>query len=624
MQKDIIQKIDLLVEMSDTNNHYETLKEELKLVELDISKQKDTQNELSRVMQDTRYMRASDRLIDENIKISLENKLASYQVEMDQIVSQIKEISLEEEDYHQVIVSLEEELNTSKKFLSALELKLKTIGGKDKSVYTFYEDLIDITNKDIQNVDSKLQDKRSSYEQIRKRLESYGESRVTLEDKIKKCMFQLEETKSLLENPKSYIDENSRKQDEESLIQIGKSLESLENRRLEILHDPSYIGHEATEFLFQDDISETILKVKELVSIVKSKPYMDYKNEDLDEILENAILKRDEFASSIEDKKYDSSNSVVLENRSKFLEECRENKLTLKQSLMERIRYMDTTLVKKIMDIIRDAKSVRDNLKDDIEEYKRVMEEDNEYKTPKKKASLNAAFHHKCDELEQVSMIVSLYEKDLEDVVSSSKYLEEKELERINKELQVIDSELSSIHKSLVYNNYPMDILQMEKDKSELKKLSLDVDKIMHRKKYLKTPDEIFDEIEITLNAFDHQNEDDIDDTERNPDDYRIDSSFDEDALNINEKNENEAFSSLEEREDVSLDSISFEDESVDDENLESFPPRNSLPKRFKVVHIEPLEDVNSSEDDFMVNDFEDTDYISFNDLLEGGMNRES
>ena len=150
MQKDIIQKIDLLVEMSDTNNHYETLKEELKLVELDISKQKDTQNELSRVMQDTRYMRASDRLIDENIKISLENKLASYQVEMDQIVSQIKEISLEEEDYHQVIVSLEEELNTSKKFLSALELKLKTIGGKDKSVYTFYEDLIDITNKDIQ------------------------------------------------------------------------------------------------------------------------------------------------------------------------------------------------------------------------------------------------------------------------------------------------------------------------------------------------------------------------------------------------------------------------------------------------------------------------------------------
>ena len=59
------------------------------------------------------------------------------------------------------------------------------------------------------------------------------------------------------------------------------------------------------------------------------------------------------------------------------------------------------------------------------------------------------------------------------------------------------------------------------------------------------------------------------------------------------------------------------------------FPPRNIEPEkeRFKVISVEPIDDEPVEElenDDYIVNDFQDTDYISFNDLLEGGNSNEN
>jgi len=148
MQKDIIKKIDLLVEMSDTNNTFSALEEELKILELDIKKQKDALKELTKSMVDTKYMKASDRIIDENIKISLENKIANYKKQLVLIKKKIEDISEEEEGSHQRILEIEEEKKTAKRFLDSLELKLKTVGSKDRSVFSFYETLIDNTAKE--------------------------------------------------------------------------------------------------------------------------------------------------------------------------------------------------------------------------------------------------------------------------------------------------------------------------------------------------------------------------------------------------------------------------------------------------------------------------------------------
>ena len=154
MQKDIIQKIELLVEMTDTNNHYESLKEELDVLEKEIETQKSKISRLKKSMSDSKYMNASDRIIDENIKIGLENKIEAYEKDLSDVLAEIENVSQEEEDFHQMVLDLENEINTSKHFLESLELKIKTIGSKDKSVYSFYEDLIDITTKEIKSNDT--------------------------------------------------------------------------------------------------------------------------------------------------------------------------------------------------------------------------------------------------------------------------------------------------------------------------------------------------------------------------------------------------------------------------------------------------------------------------------------
>jgi len=60
----------------------------------------------------------------------------------------------------------------------------------------------------------------------------------------------------------------------------------------------------------------------------------------------------------------------------------------------------------------------------------------------------------------------------------------------------------------------------------------------------------------------------------------------------------------------------------IEEETVKDLPPRkSSVPtNRFQVLSVESLdgEEESNSEEDYMVNDFQDTDYISFNDLLEG------
>jgi len=649
MQKDVIQKIDLLVEMSDTNNHYDTLQEELRILDLDIARLKDSISDLTKSMVDTKYMKASDRLIDENIKISLENKLQTYAFTMKEIQAKIKEVSLEEDNYHQTILDLENEIVTSKKFLESLELKLKTIGSKDKSVYSFYEDLIETTMKEIKANESRLDVKKKAMESVQKRMESYAEARVSLDEKIKKDSVQLDETKAVLLNPKSYIDETARTSDEENVKKLNASLENLLNRRDEILNDPAYLGHEAKELLMDDDRTSTLSKVQTLVSIVASKPYMDYKFDDLDVALEEATLKRDEYANILESKKYDRTDSVVLEQRTEFLQSRKAFKLKEKEELEQKIREMDTTLVRKIMNSIAETKVVRDVLKDDIEEYKRVMEENNEYKTPKKKASLSAAFHRKCEELEMVYNIISSYERDLENVVTTSKVLEEHDLSLIASELKEIESEIQRIEKNKMLNNLPKDILAVEKDKSELKKLSDEVELIKERKKYKKSPKEVLDEIEMALGSMDYE-EEKITNSEEMPSNiFRIDNEdvVEElvatpdvkEAAGIEEKKELEEVATQEKKEEILeediLDPIVPEPTTIEpimdlnslipeieEETVKDLPPRkSSVPtNRFQVLSVESLdgEEESNSEEDYMVNDFQDTDYISFNDLLEG------
>ena len=142
MQNEIMKKIDLLVEMSDTNNHYENLKEELDSINKDISYERNKINDIKKSIIPERYIKSSARIIDENIKIGLTNKLEREEKELSTLLNNIEEISIEEEESHKAIEEITTELERLSSFLNSLELKLKTIGSKDKNAYSFYEDLM--------------------------------------------------------------------------------------------------------------------------------------------------------------------------------------------------------------------------------------------------------------------------------------------------------------------------------------------------------------------------------------------------------------------------------------------------------------------------------------------------
>lgn len=646
MQKDVIEKIDLLVKMSGTTNSYEPLQEELSQLEKQIENQKNQVRNLKKSISENTYIKASDRIIDENIKIGIENKIQYYQDSLDDLLSQLKGVSQDETSIHSSIVSLEEEKKQLESFFSSLELKLKTIGNKDKSVYQFYEELIEKTKNDLEKNHSLLSDYQTKYEQACDKLDQLGNRREDVEGKLQKEQERLKEINQFLASPNSYVDQKAKQNDEKLIDQLTSQLEEMERRRLEILTDPSFIAHDAVMLMVDEKEDEALEKVRELVTIVKTKPFMEYDKADLEELLERTINERDGLATQLENKIYSNKEMMVVETRLSFL---RERKKALSEeihSLQEKIKNIDVVSVKELMEYVRDSKACRDSLQEDILEYKKVISSHQEFKTPKKEASLRAALKKKEEEYAFVNQLVLAFEKDLEDLVITSRNLEEKTLQKLSESMEEIESEIKDIQKNQVLMNSSKDILAAEKDKEKLKKLNDDVQAIAHRQEFDKMPDEIYDEIELLLGSMTPLET--SKDSLLKPDDfvdlsdYRIDlTSSSDDSVNESKVEETtipepivveetqkvpDSVPIIEEKND---DSIIFEPIKTEEvpviedgkKNLEviSEETKENTDNRFKVIRVEPLtldtQDVEKLDSD--AENGED-EYISFNNLLEG------
>lgn len=639
MYQNIIKKITTLIEMANSSNTYESLQSELKVIQKDLLKCEREIEKYKITTNESKYIKASDKLIDENIKISLENKIEMYEQELLDCKAKIDEVSESEEEYHEAILNIERELTSLDNFLSSLELKAKTIGSRDKSSYQFYQGLIEDATNEMAALKEQLTDKQSSYEQIKKRLSSFAEQRVKLENLLKEKREKLAETANYLMNPNAYIDEKLKAEDEKKLEELNKSKEELNHRKEEILEDPVYIGHEAITLIKEEDVTAAILKLKDLINKLNTLPYMNVSYEELDELLEEAENKRDEFSSSMENKDYKTHDNKAIVSRLEYLQNRkREMEASIKNLEIE-IHDLDVNVVKDLMNHVSLLHTTKDELTKDIEEYRAVIGENTEYKTPRKKASLTTALNQKCEDLDYIEELLKKYETELEQTVLYSKDLEENNLMKLKNCLANIDKEIMEINKNIGVTTNSQDLLAIEKDKTNLKKLADEVDAIVNRKSYKKTPNEIYKEIEDLVKETEEPEV--LESDEESPinlDDYRIDElSFDEEEP-PKKSFEDELIKEVPPVvEDVS--SYQIPEPEIKEEPV-VFPPRQTYEtknKRLKVIHVEdivptkeeekkepvkeePKEETLDSliDDQYMVNDLEDTNYISFNDLLEG------
>ncbi len=152
------------------------------------------------------------------------------------------------------------------------------------------------------------------------------------------------------------------------------------------------------------------------------------------------------------------------------------------------------------------------------------------------------------------------------------------------------------------------------------------------------------DEIEIALSSYSDDEELVIEEDEAVPNDYRIDDEVDfsdqeGDSISLEEEpqesliDEDESVLSIPEEESAKEDETpidKIEDEiKIDSNEVLEEEEKEEHPNRLKVVRVTPIEEDSfennfvREEDEYMVNDFEDTDYISFNDLIEGGKSHE-
>lgn len=545
MTNDLLLKIDTLIEMSKSTSNYDTLKAELSDISNEIDIKKREIEDLKASMQDEKYIKASDRIIDENIKVSLELKIQKMELKLKASEKELKKILKEENNAHNLVQEGFNKVTRLTQLLNVLKEKQSGLKKSDTESKEYYQNLIKETEKKLKTSKTNTTELEEEYKKISRKLSDFTKDTNDLKKQITDEKEKRNRTIENLASNESYIDKDRKADDEKRLQYLKGKLEDFQNRKEEILKDPVYIGNIAKESFIEDDRTSCLQEVKKLINFIKTLPFMDIPNSsDVEKILKEAeettLLERDEFASTIENKKYDGNNLKVLEERQKYLEEQKQEYLNNLEKTKNQIKKIDTVTIKEINALLSSANVVEENLKKDLIEYDKVLNMEKENSTPKKKATLIAAYKKKEEEIATIEEMINAYEIEMEDLMIESKRLEEQEVDLWQRKIDKIDDSLKEIAKKAMISSKATDVLALENDKARLKELNDRITAIRERRKYNETPSEIFDEIEMTLGSIiEEPEETNILEQEKRESDFRITEDLTEEEINLTRTKKN-------------------------------------------------------------------------------------
>lgn len=509
MQSDVLKKIDVLVEMAGSLLNIDTLKAEKKVIEEESEELKESLASLRELKEEEKYFRASEKQVDENIKVSLEAKIKKQEKSIKKLQKQIDTAVLDENNLHNTISRLKENIRLSNEYIKVLNDRIATVSSNDTRDY--YSNLLKEETKKLDELIANLSKAEDDYSGAGGALERLSYLNLAMEEmnvRLEGEKTKLAETKSNLVNPTSYIDEDLKEHDALQVAEIQKKLTELEKRKLEIITDPTMIASEAKEAVIMDDKAGALAKLQELVTIVRAKPYMDIPSSNdftamLSEEEEAAIEARDEFASLIDSKNYSDGDSEVIEKRIDYLNleiAALEEKIRLSH---EEIKNIDTVEFQELTSRLTETQETYDQLVRELAEYKIIIETEIEDKTPKRRAILAAAYDRKQKELENVQKIVDNYKKDQKILIHKAYVIETERIVGFENEIAVHKNEITEMNILLADVSKAKDVLAIENDKQKLKELDTVVKNIKHRQKYSQTPSEIFEEIAAFLGGMD-------------------------------------------------------------------------------------------------------------------------
>lgn len=490
MNTEVFNNIDLLIEMAGSTSNIDEINTELIALKRNIKSKKEEIEDLKSMISDARYFNASNELVDKNIEISLKNKIARLNRKIKEIKNTISKVSEEEEKQHEEITSLKDKLEENKKYILILDKKL------EEESNPFYMDLLKKEKSNNSYLEKLLVEKQKEYNAILKELELNNQALKEITASLENEKNRLNDILDNLKNPNAYIDEDLKNSDQEKLEKLKEELTKLEKRELELLTDAEVIGSDAKELVAKRDMSGALSKIKELVTIVKSKPYMDITNNAfIDEELEKKELERTELSNLIDSKDYTGLNSNTLNNRIEYLQKKIEGNTNNINGYKEKIKEIDdfnTTLGNIITALEEESKDTQRVL----QEYQDLLKDKS--KNTKTKANLENAITKKKKEHNLIDEILLAYKKDLLSKIEETNLISNL-ITRLKEENKSCEAELENLKSESLLNFKTKDYIEEEKDKEQLKALNEEIKNIKNRKKFDKNPNEIYDQIEMAL-----------------------------------------------------------------------------------------------------------------------------
>ena len=603
MHTEVFNNIDTLIEMAGASlKNMDEVNAELITLKRQIRNKNNEIEDFKSIINDARYFNASNELVDKNIEISLKNKITRLKRKIKDIDNNGKALTTNEEALHEEIKDLKNKIAKNEKYVNVLEVK--TNSNLDNN---YYISMLDTERNNILELKTILDNKTSLYNDILKELELNNQAKDELSTKLSREEERLNDVMDNLTNPNTYIDEDLKKSDEDRLNALENELDKLQKRELELLTDASVIGADAKELIATNDANAALQKIKELVTIVKTKPYMDINNAAiLDEELEKKESLRIELAGLIDSKNYEGINSEAIKERidylNKEIENNNEQVAKLKNEISNIDEHISSILGKKISDLekeIIDAEKIVQSYKD------LIKSKDNASKT---RTNLEQAILKKQKEIQVLDNILIAYKETLVSKINDTNKLNER-VSSIENDNSRYLKELDGLQKITLINFKTKDLVEEEKDREDLRNLNEEIKQIKIRKQFDRSPNEIYDQIEMALasvtqvsSSINIQNvSDDIISTS-------VKDEVKENDLNVNPEPQieivNEIIESM--NQDVSnienLNNIPKIDDVItnvidevltDDDSKKEIIPENS--NRIKVVKMIPVETVKKS-----------------------------
>lgn len=498
MQNDVLAKIDTLIQMSDCQSDISTLQIQFSELEKTILKKENKLKLLKDSIIEDKYYDESAEIVDKNIEISLNKKIKNLKKSLIDIENQLSDELAKENELNLKLEQLKKEIEEKENFLDILDEKIEMLSDDEKENF---ENLKIETNEKLEKAKKQYNSKKKCYDKIQGKLEVLSFSKSEFERKIEDESSKLIDVKANLLNKRNYINNDLKAEDDQKISDLSKEISTLKKEKLELEDNPLMIAEKAKEYLNDEDYTGTLKEIEKLKNIILKQAYMDVEglnaSENLNIELENAKAKRDEFASMINSKNYESVDTTLIKDRLSYIKEIKENCIKSIDEIKEKIKNIDNIELDDLCKRINYCENEAETLKKKIDEFKNGIND--EELSSSKKVSLQTSLIKKEEELENIQKLMSSYRKDRNSLIITSFNLEKNEISKLEQRVEQINKEIKKLNKLVSSTNKSKDTIAIENDKNYLKELNENIKAIKKRQSFDKSPNEIYKEIELLL-----------------------------------------------------------------------------------------------------------------------------